>query len=122
MAPLHKPSRFLVEIVKDNNIPLPEEFNTEVVDLFSLRCPDCGFPLKYEYNKNYGLGLYICTNEIEVCDFMTNDKFMKKDIYKCDKCEDGYMIVKFNRNTNQKFYGCTNFDIKGVACKNVKGI
>ena len=122
LAPLHKPSRFLVEIVKDNNIPLPEEFNTEVVDLFSLRCPDCGFPLKYEYNKNYGLGLYICTNEIEVCDFMTNDKFMKKDIYKCDKCEDGYLIVKLSRKTDEKFYGCTNYDVKGVACKNMKGI
>jgi len=41
------------------------------VDLFRLRYPVCKYPLKYEFNKNYGLNLYLCTNEPEVCDFMT---------------------------------------------------
>jgi len=106
-----------VEIVKDNNIKYPEEFNTEMVDLFSLRCPECNFPLKYEFNKNYGLGLYICTNEIEICDFMTNDKFVRKDIFKCPKCKDGYMILKRNKQNSEVFYGCTNYNVEQVNCK-----
>lgn len=119
-TPLHKPSRFIVEIVKDYKIPYPKDFNTEIVDLFSLKCPVCGFPLKYEFNKNYGLGLYICTNEVEICDFMTNDKFARKDIYKCPKCKDGYMIVKCNKTTSEKFYGCTNYS--DSICKNMQPI
>ncbi|MBE5775189.1 MAG: DNA helicase UvrD, partial [Clostridiales bacterium] len=67
-APKNRPSRFLVELIKDFNIPSTEEINMQVVDLFNLRCPVCGFPLKYEFNKNYGLNLWICTNEVEVCD------------------------------------------------------
>ena len=122
IAPLHKPSRFLVEIIKDNNLTYPEEFNTEVVDLFSLRCPVCGFPLKYEYNKNYGLGLYICTNEIEICDFMTNDKIVKKDIFKCPDCIDGYMILKHNKKNSDCFYGCTNFNDDKDSCKKMISI
>lgn len=46
----------------------------QMVDLFNLRYPVCGFLLKYEFNKNYGFNLGICTNDAEVCDFMTNDK------------------------------------------------
>ena len=80
-----------------------------VVDLFNLRCPKCGFPLKYEFNKNYGLQLWICTNDSEVCDFMTNDKVHKHDIFKCPKCSDGYMIVKMNPKNGNVFYGCTNY-------------
>lgn len=66
----------------------------QVVDLFNLRCSVCGFPLKYEFNKNYGLNLWICTNEAELCDFMANDRTHMHDILKCPKCTDGYLIVK----------------------------
>ena len=72
-------------------------------------CPVCGFHLKYEFNKNYGLNLWICTNEAEVCDFMTNDKVHKHDICKCPKCKDGYLIVKMNPKNGNVFYGCTNY-------------
>ncbi len=88
----------------------------ETVDLFSLRCPVCGFPLRYEFNKNYGLPLYLCTNEPEVCDFMTNDRSAPNDIYKCPKCNDGYMIVKRNSKSNEVFYGCTNYGNKDKPC------
>ena len=82
-----------------------------------MKCPVCGFPLKYEFNKNYGLPLYVCTNEVEVCDFMTNDRKYLKDISKCLKCADGYMIVK--RDKYQKgFYGCTNYSPDVTGCKN----
>ena len=77
----------------------------QVVDLFNLRCPVCGFPLKYEFNKNYGLNLWICTNEAELCDFMTNDKVHMHDILKCPKCADA-------------FYGCTNYYNEKKQCTN----
>ena len=118
-TPKHKPSRFLVELIKDYNLPHDEDINMHVVDLFNLRCPICGFPLKHEFNKNYGLNLWICTNEVEVCDFMTNDKVHKHDIFKCPKCSDGYMIVKMNPKNQDVFYGCTNYFSDTNKCTNM---
>lgn len=115
-APKNRPSRFLVELIKDFHIPHTDEINMQVVDLFNLRCPVCGFPLKYEFNKNYGLNLWICTNDVEVCDFMTNDKVYKHDILKCPKCSDGYMIVRQNRKDGSVFYGCTNYFDEEKPC------
>ena len=117
MTPQHRPSRFLIELIKDYKLPHSEKLNMQVVNLFNLRCPMCGFPLKYEFNKNYGLNLWICTNEVEVCDFMTNDKIHKHDIKKCDKCKDGYLIVKSNNKDGDIFYGCTNYYNPDVKCK-----
>ena len=118
-TPKHKPSRFLVELIKDYNLPHDKDINMQVVDLFNLRCPVCGFPLKYEFNKNYGLSLWICTNDSEVCDFMTNDKVHKHDIFKCPKCKDGYMIVKMNPKNGNVFYGCTNYFNDDEKCNNM---
>lgn len=118
-APKNQPSRFLVELIKDYHLPLEEDINMQVVDLFSLRCPRCGFPLKYEFNKSYGLNLWICTNEAEICDFMTNDRVYKHDILKCSKCKDGYMIVKRNLKNGDVFYGCTNYFRDGHKCTNM---
>lgn len=115
-APKTKPSRFLVELIKDFNIPHNDEINMQVVDLFNLRCPVCGFPLKYEFNKNYGLNLWICTNETELCDFMTNDRTHMHDILKCPKCTDGYLIVKKNPKNGDIFYGCTNYFNEEKKC------
>lgn len=118
LTPLYRPSRFLIELINDYNIPHSEELNMQTVDLFRLRCPICGYPLKYEFNKNYGLGLYLCTNEPEVCDFMTNNKNHLYDIYKCGRCQDGYMIVKAKGDT--VYYGCTNYDSKTKeGCNNL---
>ena len=119
MTPQRKPSRFLIELIKENDLLHSDKLNMEVVDLFNLRCPVCGFPLKYEFNKNYGLNLWICTNEVEVCDFMTNDKVHKHDIFKCPKCKDGYMIVKMNPKNGNVFYGCTNYFNNQAQCKNM---
>lgn len=118
-TPKHKPSRFLVELIKDYKLPLSEEINMQTVDLFNLRCPVCGFPLKYEFNKNYGLNLWICTNEVEVCDFMTNDKVHKHDICKCPKCKDGFLIVRKNLKNGDIFYGCTNYYNDDHKCTNM---
>lgn len=118
-TPKNRPSRFLVELIKDYHLPLREEINMQTVDLFNLRCPICGFPLKYEFNKNYGLNLWICTNEPEICDFMTNDKVHKHDICKCPKCKDGYLIVKMNPRNGNVFYGCTNYFDDKHKCTNM---
>jgi len=115
-VPKYKPSRFIVELIKDYGLSYPNDMNLGIVDLFDLRCPKCNFPLKYEFNKNYGLGLYICTNEPEICDFMTNSRQFVQDIFKCPKCEDGYMIVK--RKGVEGFYGCTNYNESPDGCKN----
>ena len=118
-APKVRPSRFLVELIRDFKIPHSEELNMQVVDLFSLRCPICGCPLKYEFNKNYGLNLWICTNEAELCDFMTNDKAHMHDILKCPKCADGYLIVRKNPKNGDVFYGCTNYHNEEKRCTNM---
>lgn len=118
-TPKNRPSRFLVELIKDYHLPYNGEINMDVVDLFNLRCPICKFPLKYEFNKNYGLNLWICTNDAEVCDFMTNDKVHKHDIFNCPKCKDGYMIVKMNPQNGMVFYGCTNYYNEQHQCKNI---
>ena len=118
-APQNRPSRFLVELIKDFKLPYPSDINMQTVDLFKLRCPVCNFPLKYEFNKNYGLQLYLCTNDAEVCDFMTNDRVNRHDIFKCPKCSDGYMIVKKNPKNAQVFYGCTNYFNEDNRCKNI---
>ena len=121
-APKYHPSRFLIELIKDYRLPCDGDINMEVVDLFDLRCPNCTFPLKHEFNKNYGLELWMCTNEAEICDFMTNDKVHRHDIYKCPNCEDGYMIVKMNKKNKDVFYGCTNYRRENNKCKNMKPI
>ena len=118
-TPKNRPSRFLVELINDYNLPHEDYINLETVDLFKLRCPECGFPLKYEFNKNYGLSLWICTNEPEICDFMTNDRAHKYDIFKCPKCKNGYMIVKMNPKNGNVFYGCTNYFKDGEKCTNM---
>lgn len=104
-------------MISDFKSPNPEEMKPGALELFSLRCPVCNFPLKYEYNQNYGIPLYICMNEPEICGFMTNDRVASKDIFKCPKCRDGYMVVRKNLKTSERFYGCTNYREGRGGCK-----
>lgn len=121
LTPQKRPSRFLVELINDHKIPHSDNVNMKSVDLFRLRCPRCGYPLKYEFNKNYGLELYLCTNEPEVCDFMTNSRSHPHDVYKCDQCKDGYMVVR--TKGNEAFYGCTGYDkATRSGCRNMRPI
>lgn len=76
--------------------------------------------MKKEYSQNYGLTLYTCTNEPEVCDFMSNKLDCLKDIYKCERCRNGYMIVKLNSKTGQFFFCCTSYNTVGIRCKIVR--
>ena len=116
MTPQRRPSRFLIEIIKDNNLEHSDSLNMDVVDLFNLRCPICNYPLRFENNKTLGLKLWICTNEPEVCDFMTNSRDYKYDIKRCNKCGDGYLVVRIKNGS--VFYGCTNYHNEERQCKN----
>ena len=62
----------------------------------------------------------MCTNEPEICGFITNDLSGKKmSIQKCDKCNDGFLIIKRSSNgEKQPFLGCTNFTRDGKGCSN----
>ena len=71
--------------------------------------------MKLRWNKNYGLKLWICTNDQEICGFMTNDRRGRDlSIQKCDWCEDGFLIVK--RGKKGYFLGCTNYKDDKSGC------
>ena len=117
VAPEQNPSEFLLELKRDyKNVVLQGEWNEDVVKNQKKACPLCGYPLQLKYKKAYGLRLYMCTNEPEVCGFMTNDyRAGKMSIQKCDKCRDGYLVVK--QGTDAGFFlGCTNYKKNGTGC------
>lgn len=119
IAPEQNPSEFLLEIKRDyKNVVLCGNWNEEVHEnsLAKKTCPICGYPLQFRYKNAYGLKLFICTNEPEVCGFMTNEyNAGKLSIMKCDQCRDGYLIVKPGKENNY-FLGCTNYDKNGTGC------
>lgn len=118
VAPERNPSEFLLELRRDyKNVRLEGKWNEgESVKLDRKSCPICGYPLQLRYKKSYGLRLYICTNEPEVCGFMTNDcRAGSLSIQKCDKCRDGYLIVKESKFDGY-FLGCTNYKKDGTGC------
>ena len=76
--------------------------------------------MQFRYKNAYGLKLYMCTNDQEMCGFMTNDiKAGKLAIMKCDKCRDGYLIAK--SAGNGYFLGCTNYKNDKTGCNNTIG-
>ncbi len=119
IAPEQNPSEFLLEIKHDyKNVVLKGEWNEDPNDIPANKktCPICGYPMQYKYKNAYGLRLFICTNEPEVCGFMTNEyRAGKLSIIKCDQCRDGYLIVK--PATPDFFLGCTNYKKDGTGCK-----
>ena len=124
LAPQNRPSKFVHELINEyENITVHGEISMEEKDIKKnrKRCPKCGYPLVLKENKTYGLKLYICSNEPEICDFMTNDMRAPGNIYCCDKC-DGYMIVKESRKSKQFFMGCTNYQHDGKGCNNIDQI
>lgn len=121
VAPEQNPSEFLLELKQDyKSVVLHGHWNEDVVQNFAKKvCPICGYPMQLKYKKAYGLRLYICTNEPEICGFMTNDyRAGKLAIQKCDKCRDGYLIVKAGKYDGF-FLGCTNYKKDGTGCNNM---
>lgn len=123
IAPEQNPSEFLLELKHDyKNIVLNGEWNEDftAIPYYKKTCPVCGYPMQYRYKSAYGLRLYICTNEPEVCGFMTNRyEAGKLSIIKCDQCRDGYLIVKPGKNKSQFMLGCTNYKRDGTGCSRV---
>ena len=76
--------------------------------------------MQLRYKKDYGLRLYICSNEPEICDFMTNNlRGGDLPILKCDQCKDGYLIVKEGKDKTKPFLGCTNYKPDKSGCNNI---
>ncbi len=123
IAPEQNPSEFLLEIKRDyKSVVLKGKWNEEEIKQNSTRkiCPICDYPLQFRYKNAYGLKLYMCTNDQEMCGFMTNDiKAGKIAIMKCDKCRDGYLIAK--SAGNGYFMGCTNYKNDKTGCNNTIG-
>lgn len=109
-----------MELKKDyKNVILRGNWNEEEPQNIAKKpCPLCGYPMQLKYKKAYGLKLYLCTNEPEICGFMTNDyRGGKLSVQKCDRCRDGYLVVKTG-NQNEYFLGCTNYKKNGTGCNN----
>ena len=123
IAPEENPSEFLLELKHDyKNVILKGNWNENIADIPSNKkcCPMCGYPMQFRYKAAYGLRLYICTNEPEVCGFMTNSYAAGKlAIIKCDQCRDGYLIVKPGRTKTSYMLGCTNYKKDGTGCSRV---
>ena len=117
VTPQQRPSEFVRELVKDySNVTLRGQLDESQQNTGEIKyCPICGYPLQLRYKKAYGLKLWICSNEPEICDFLTND--LQGDgmsILKCDQCKDGYLIVK--KGKNKPFLGCTKYTADGKGC------
>ena len=121
ITPEKRPSEFIKELLRDTksypNVTLIGELKASSNGPITIqnRCPICGYPMKFRWNKNYGLRLWICTNDQEICGFMTNDRRGGDlSIQKCDWCEDGFLIVK---NGKKGFFlGCTNYRDDKSGC------
>lgn len=120
VTPQQHPSEFVLELIRDYpqvKVVGKIDKNPQETKL-DKRCPICGYPLQLRYKKAYGLKLWICTNEPEICDFMTNNlDGDEMSIMKCDKCKDGYLIVKDGRGSGP-FLGCTNYKPDKTGCNN----
>lgn len=124
-VPQKRPSEFIVQL-------LTSEYNKYIerigeIDLLGTddtnkiinRCPICGYPLKYQANKELNARIWICSNDNKLCSFMTNNiggNKYKFQICECPNCQNppGYLIVLPDANVKDKYFlGCTNYK-KGV--------
>ena len=120
ITPQQHPSEFVLELIRDYpQVKVFGKIDKEPQEKTQdKRCPVCGYPLQLRYKTDYGLKLWICTNEPEICDFMTNNLAGDEmTIMKCDKCKDGYLIVKDGRGSGP-FLGCTNYKADKTGCNN----
>lgn len=119
IAPEKHPSEFVLELKAEyKNIVLKGEFNPEPHGLLTNKvCPICGYPLQRRHRKDCAMNLWVCTNEPEVCGFVSNNLVGgKMYIQKCTECVDGYLIVK--TKDGHPFLGCTNYTHDGKGCNN----
>lgn len=128
ITPKNKPSQFIQELKEGHtNIVLNgPELSGRTMNDFRYKCPYCGYPLQVKKRKMRGKDelmttLYVCSNDPEVCGFVTNDlSGGKMYIQKCPDCEDGYLIVKKikekGKDTGRRILGCTNYKADDTGC------
>lgn len=119
IAPEKHPSEFVLELKAEyKNIVLKGEFNPEPHGLLTNKvCSICGYPLQRRHRKDCAMNIWVCTNEPEVCGFVSNNLVGgKMYIQKCTDCVDGYLIVK--TKDGHPFLGCTNYTHDGKGCNN----
>lgn len=126
ITPQHRPSKFITEIKDKFTNVILRGVKLDPVESLDLRikCPYCGYPLQRRKNKNFKFAnsIWICSNDPEVCGFMTNDlKGGRFAISKCPECEDGYLVVKpikdkSGKDTGARMLGCTNYKKDGTGC------
>lgn len=131
LAPYQNPSKFILELLEDyssDKVNIQEDKahplnrNIELIGSKRTKCPVCGYPMQLRENKNYGLKLYICTNEPEICDYMTNNlKSGKIGIHLCKKCN-GVMHVKPKKDKSGYIFGCSNYKPDKSGCNNVEDL
>ena len=114
ITPENRPSEFIKELLIEKklypNVVLNGNLNFESTKRIKNICPICGYPMQRRMNKNYGLELWMCMNDQEICGFMTNDtRGGDLAIKKCDWCKDGYLIIKPGSNGKEPILGCTNY-------------
>lgn len=117
IAPEQRPSEFTLELIRDySNVEVIGEINTEPTGKITKKiCPICGFPLQLRGKKSYGMKLWMCSNEPEICNYLTNDiAGGELSVQKCDKCQDGYLVVK--PGAKDFILGCTNYKKDGSGC------
>lgn len=129
LTPYQRPSSFVLELLadykdkinlQDSDFPIRREI--KLVKSDRIKCPICGYPLQLQKNNAYGLRLFICTNEPEVCDYMTNNLVSgTRGIHLCNKCG-GVMFVKPRKDKSGYFFGCSNYKTDGSGCLNTKKI
>ncbi len=127
ITPIHRPSKFILEIKdKFKNIILDgDELKPDETINNMIKCPCCGYPLQIRYNRYFDAtkNVWICSNDPEICGFVTNDLLGgKMSISKCPNCEDGYLVVKRRKNSSDsesRVLGCTNYKADGTGCNTI---
>lgn len=124
ITPINRPSKFILEIKdKFKNVVLDGEELDPIENISNIiKCPCCGYPLQKRENTHFkgAQKLWICSNDPEVCGFVSNDLAGgKMSISKCPNCEDGYLVIKRRKNkddSESRVLGCTNYKADGTGC------
>ncbi len=124
ITPKYRPSTFILELIEKYKdiLLIGEELSPTKKYDNKLECPICGYPLQKRINNNYKIKnkVWICSNDPELCGFVTNDLHGGKlAISKCPNCNDGYLIIKSIKHpTGNISYilGCNNYKKDNTGC------
>jgi ATP-dependent exoDNAse (exonuclease V) beta subunit (contains helicase and exonuclease domains) len=123
IAPRFRPSSFLLQLRdKFRTIPIVgDRIEPKNVENKKPKCPICGYPLQRRANQSLGFTLYVCSNDPEICGYMTNNLASgKMQICKCPSCQTGFLVAKKakSKTTGEEFVvmGCTNFKKDKTGC------